>query len=46
MACRALEPAGRWDALVDDLRRFTETRPPAAEYLVMVGRTGYAGGDA
>ena len=38
MARRALEPAGRWDALVADLRRFTETRPASAEYLVTVGR--------
>ena len=39
MARRALEPAGRWDALIEDLRRFTETRPATAEYLVTVGRT-------
>ena len=38
MARRMLEPQGRWQALIDDLRRFSETRPPAAEYLVTVGR--------
>ena len=44
MARRALEPEGRWDALVADLRRFTETRPATAEYLVTTGRK--LGGDA
>jgi ubiquinone/menaquinone biosynthesis C-methylase UbiE len=44
MARRALEPAGRWEALVADLRRFTETRPATAEYLVTTGRK--LGGDA
>jgi ubiquinone/menaquinone biosynthesis C-methylase UbiE len=38
MARRALEPVGHWDALVADLRRFAETRPATAEYLVTVGR--------
>ena len=45
MARGLLEPEGRWEALVDDLRRFSETRPATAEYLVTVGRKGYAGGD-
>jgi ubiquinone/menaquinone biosynthesis C-methylase UbiE len=44
MARRALEPQGRWQALVDDLRRFSETRPASAEYLVTTGRK--LGGDA
>ena len=38
MARRLLEPQGRWHALLDDMRRLIETRPPAAEYLVTVGR--------
>ena len=44
MARRMLEPAGRWQALLDDLRAFAETRPPTAEYLVTTGRK--LGGDA
>ena len=38
MARRMLEPAGRWQALLDDLRAFAETRPSSAEYLVTTGR--------
>ena len=44
MARRMLEPAGRWQALLDDLRAFAETRPSSAEYLVTTGRK--LGGDA
>jgi hypothetical protein len=44
MARRLLEPDGRWQALVDDLRRFSERRPATAEYVVTTGRKGYAGG--
>jgi len=40
MARRMLEPAGRWDALVDDLRRLLEDKSTPAEYLVTVGRRG------
>jgi SAM-dependent methyltransferase len=44
MARRLLEPQGRWQALLDDMRAFDETRPPTAEYLVTTGRK--LGGDA
>jgi ubiquinone/menaquinone biosynthesis C-methylase UbiE len=37
MARRMLEPQGRWQALLDDLRRLLETRGTEAEYLVTVG---------
>jgi SAM-dependent methyltransferase len=37
MARRMLEPQGRWDALLDDLRRLLTDRHDA-EYLVTVGR--------
>lgn len=39
MARRMLEPAGRWQALLDDLRRLLTDRSTPAEYLVTVGRT-------
>ena len=38
MARRLLEPEGRWQALIDDLRRLLERGQPPAEYLVTVGR--------
>jgi hypothetical protein len=38
MARQALEPEGRWQPLLDDLRRFIERRPATAEYLVTMGR--------
>jgi SAM-dependent methyltransferase len=38
MARRMLEPQGRWQALLDDLRRVLEARGPDGEYLVTVGR--------
>ena len=44
MARRMLEPQGRWDALVADLRRTVETRGGPAEYLLTTGRK--LGGDA
>jgi len=37
MARRFLEPEGRWQALLDDLRKLLED-PGPAEYLVTVGR--------
>jgi SAM-dependent methyltransferase len=37
MARRMLEPQGRWDALLTDMRRVLEERGPAAEYLVISG---------
>jgi SAM-dependent methyltransferase len=37
MARRLLEPEGRWDALLDDLRMLFED-PRPAEYLVIAGR--------
>ena len=37
MARRLLEPEGRWDALLHDLRTLLE-RPEPAEYLVIAGR--------
>jgi SAM-dependent methyltransferase len=37
MARRLLEPQGRWEALLGDLRRVLETRGPDAEYLVISG---------
>ncbi len=43
MARRMLEPEGRWQSLLDDLRAFAETRPPTAAYLVTTGRK--LGGD-
>ena len=44
MARRLLEPQGRWQPLLEDLRAFDETRPPTAEYLLTTGRK--LGGDA
>ena len=37
MAKRLLEPQGRWEALLDDLRGVLSTRRPDAEYLVISG---------
>jgi len=37
MARRMLEPQGRWDALLDDMRSVLEARGPDAEYLVTIG---------
>jgi hypothetical protein len=37
MARRLLEPQGRWEALLGDLRRVLEARGPDAEYLVISG---------
>jgi ubiquinone/menaquinone biosynthesis C-methylase UbiE len=37
MARRMLEPAGRWTALVADMRALIEQRPAEAEYLVISG---------
>jgi len=44
MARRMLEPQGRWEALLADLRRTVETRRGPAEYLLTTGRK--LGGDA
>jgi len=44
MARRMLEPQGRWEALLADLRRTVEARSGAAEYLLTTGRK--LGGDA
>jgi SAM-dependent methyltransferase len=38
MARRMLEPQGRWEALLADLKRATENRRGPAEYLVTLGR--------
>jgi SAM-dependent methyltransferase len=38
MARRMLEPQGRWEALLADLKRATEDRRGPAEYLVTLGR--------
>jgi ubiquinone/menaquinone biosynthesis C-methylase UbiE len=40
MARRALEPQGRWPAVLADLRRLLEDKSTPAEYLVTVGRKG------
>ena len=37
MARRMLEPQGRWEALLGDLRRLLEHRTGEAEYLVTIG---------
>lgn len=37
MAKRFLEPQGRWEALLDELRGVLSTRRPDAEYLVISG---------
>ena len=37
MARRLLEPQGRWEALLDELRGVLEARRPEAEYLVISG---------
>jgi SAM-dependent methyltransferase len=44
MARRMLEPQGRWEALLADLRRTVEERSGPAEYLLITGRK--LGGDA
>jgi SAM-dependent methyltransferase len=44
MARRMLEPQGRWEALLADLRRTVEARSGPAEYLLITGRK--LGGDA
>ena len=38
MARRMLEPQGRWQALLDDMRGLLEDKSKPAEYLVTVGR--------
>jgi ubiquinone/menaquinone biosynthesis C-methylase UbiE len=38
MARRLLEPQGRWESLVGDLRRLLEAQSGPAEYLVTTGR--------
>ena len=39
MARRALEPQGRWPALLADLKRLLDNQQPG-EYLVTTGRKG------